>query len=682
MSAAELPPLKHFRLTFGSSGHGWLTFDKADSSSNTLSSDAVAELETVIGYLEQRPNLPGLVIRSGKRSGFILGADVREFSHLEDAAEAARLAARGQNAFLRIERLPWPTVAVLNGYTLGGGLELALACRYRVAVESYERCIGLPEVQLGIHPGFGGSVRSIGIVGPLHALDLMLTGRSLSPVEARRIGLIDRVAPPGDAETAAMMLLKRKPPPRRAPWYLRLLNAAPVRPLLARRTRREVRRKADPRHYPAPYALLDLWERYGGQGEAAYRAEAESLGRLLVGRTSKNLVRLFLLRERLRNLAPKADAASTVHVVGAGVMGGDIAAWCALQGLDVSVQDREEKYLEPAFERARALFRKRLKAPGAARAAEKRLSGDIPGDGIPRADIVIEAIIEDLDAKRGLFRDVEQRARDDAVLATNTSSIRIEDIGEGLKHPERLVGVHFFNPVAAMPLVEVIRTATTDRKAFDRALAFVTRIGKLPLPCASAPGFLVNRILMPYMLEALAAHEDGHAIETIDAAARNFGMPMGPIELADQVGLDVALHVAEILAESFGTEPPEVLHEMVAAGRKGQKSPEGGFYRYEDGKPKRRSDAPAPDDALTDRLMLRLLNEAAACYSDGIVDDIDLLDAGVVFGTGFAPFTGGPLHYARFCGRENVLERLERQRASHGERFEPHSAWDRIFEIQ
>jgi 3-hydroxyacyl-CoA dehydrogenase/enoyl-CoA hydratase/3-hydroxybutyryl-CoA epimerase len=679
MNAADFREVRHFKLSIGSTGHLWLTIDKAESSSNTLSSDVLTELETIIGHIEQDDDLPGVVIRSAKASGFILGADVREFVALEDPEEAAALAARGQAILQRIEDLPCPTVAVLNGYTLGGGLELALACRYRVAVEGYDRCIGLPEVQLGIHPGFGGTVRAVELLGVPAALDLMLTGRSLSPVEAKRSRLVDRIATAGDAEAAALKLVSREPAVRRVPWYLRLLNLGAVRPFVAKRLRRQVSKKARPEHYPAPHALIDLWERYGGQGPEAYRAEAISIGRLLVSQSSKNLVRLFLLRERLRNLAPKSQAVKRVHVVGAGVMGGDIGAWCALNGLKVTMQDREEKYLTPAFERARALFAKRLKAPGAAASAAARLVGDIAGDGIATADVIIEAIIEDLDAKRGLFSDVEARAGADTILATNTSSIRIDAIASALKKPGRLVGIHFFNPVASMPLVEVIRTESTDAEAFDRALAFVTRIGKLPLPCASAPGFLVNRILMPYMLEALLAHEDGHAIETIDAAAKNFGMPMGPIELGDQVGLDIALHVAEILAESFGSGPPQVLRDMVKAGRLGQKSPAGGFYRYENGKAVRQQGVPAPDAELIDRLILVLVNEAAACFSDGIVDDTDLLDAGVVFGTGFAPFTGGPIRYARECGQNDIFERLQRLESRFGPRFKPHAAWEKIF---
>lgn len=678
MSETAIPDLLHWKRSIGSTGHLWLTLDKAHTGTNTLSSDVLGELDGILSEIEVTGNSPGILIRSAKRSGFIFGADVREFQTLEDPVTAGELAARGQALFERIENLACPTVALLNGYTLGGGLELALACRYRVAVESYERCIGLPEVQLGIHPGFGGTVRLVRLIGAPRALDLMLTGRSLSPFEARAAGLVDRVAPAGDAEVAALKLLTRKPPGRRPSWYVRVLNHRRLRPLIARRLRRQVAGKAPRDHYPAPYAIVDLWERHGAEGDAAYRSEAESIGRLLVSQTSRNLVRMFLLRERLRNLAPRGEDFERVHVVGGGVMGGDIAAWCALRGLEVTVQDREEKFLQPAFERAKLLFSRRLKAPGAALAAGNRLRADIAGEGIGTADVIVEAIVEDLDAKRELFSHVEQSAGPDAILGTNTSSIRLEDIADVLRNPKRLVGIHFFNPVASMQVVEVIRSQNTDPEVFDRALSFVTRIGKLPIPCGSAPGFLVNRILMPYMLEALVAHEDGHAIETIDAAARSFGMPMGPIELGDHVGLDVALHVAEILAESLGREPPEVLHEMVAAGRIGRKSPLGGFYRYEKGKPVRQQNAPAPDAMLTDRLILMYVNEAAACYSEGIVDDTDLLDAGCVFGTGFAPFTGGPIQYARQIGRGELLERLGRLESTFGPRFRPHPAWAQI----
>jgi 3-hydroxyacyl-CoA dehydrogenase/enoyl-CoA hydratase/3-hydroxybutyryl-CoA epimerase len=668
---------KHWRRTVDGDGIVWLVLDKADSGSNTLSSEVLAELNAVVAALEKGEAPTGVVIKSGKPSGFILGADVTEFKALESAEQGTAAAARGQTIMNRIAALRCPTVAALRGFALGGGLELALACRYRVAVQGYERNLGLPEVQLGIHPGFGGTVRAVEIMGAPRALDLMLTGRSLSPIEAKTAGLVDRLVDADELDRAAAEMIRAKPAPTRAPWYLRLLSSGLLRPLVAKRTRDTVARKARREHYPAPYAIVDLWERHGARGEAAYRAEVESIGRLLVTATCKNLVRMFELRERLRNLAPKHASVDRVHVVGAGIMGGDIAGWCALREIDVGVQDRAMQYVEPALERAKALFGKRLKAPGTADAAYRRLEVDLEGKTVGRADIIIEAIIENVDAKRSLFSDLESNAKPQAVLATNTSSIRIEDIAAALRDPSRLVGIHFFNPVAQLPLVEVIRGGQTGNEAFERALSFVTQIGKVPLPCRSAPGFVVNRILTPYMLEALRAHEDGHELETIDAAAKNFGMPMGPIELADRVGLDVALHVAKILSEVLGSPPPKALEAMVEAGHVGAKAGRG-FYRYENGKVQRKREYPRPDRQLEDRLILPLLNEAVACYDEGVVEDPDFVDAGVVFGTGFAPFTGGPINHARQLGFGNVRTRLEELARELGPRFAPHAGWQRL----
>ncbi|MFS8609133.1 MAG: 3-hydroxyacyl-CoA dehydrogenase family protein, partial [Gammaproteobacteria bacterium] len=343
----------------------------------------------------------------------------------------------------------------------------------------------------------------------------------------------------------------------------------------------------------------------------------------------------------------------------------------------VGVQDRSMELVEPALKRARELFGKRLKAPGAAEEAAARLSPDIEAARVGDADIVIEAIVENIDAKKSLYRALEPKLRPDAIVATNTSSIRLEDMADAFERPGRFVGLHFFNPVASLPLVEVIRGEHTDEDATQRALAFVTQIGKIPLPCRSAPGFVVNRVLMPYMLEALQAHEDGYAFETIDAAATAFGMPMGPIELADRVGLDVALYVARILGESLGRTVPPPLEAKVAAGNLGVKT-DAGFYRYVDGKPQKRREFPRPDADLQDRLMLPLVNEAVACWDEGVVEDPDLLDAGVVFGTGFAPFTGGPIRYAVERGVSEVVARLEALARQYGDRFTPRAGWRRI----
>jgi 3-hydroxyacyl-CoA dehydrogenase/enoyl-CoA hydratase/3-hydroxybutyryl-CoA epimerase len=668
--------LRHWIAEIDVDGIGWLTLDKADAGSNTLSSNVLAELDQALTELEGTAP-KGLVIRSAKASGFILGADVAEFGALESAEHATAAAARGQQLMGRIAGLACPSVAVLNGLALGGGLELALACDYRVAAVDYERNLGLPEVQLGIHPGFGGTVRVVKLLGPLLALDLMLTGRSLSPPEALAAGLVDRIVEPDELRDAALDLISTRPRRRRAPWHLSVLNLRPLRTLIAGRLRAQVARRAPKAHYPAPYAIIDLWERYGADGARAYRAEVESIGRLLVTPTCKNLVRMFLLRERLRNLAPKTSTLQRVHVVGAGVMGGDIAAWCALKGLNVSLQDRALEYVTPAIERAGKLFASRLKAPGAAAAARMRLQVDLDGVQAATADLVLEAIVENLDAKQALFRSLEPNLKPTTIVATNTSSIRLEQIAPALTVPNRLVGLHFFNPVAQLPLVEVIRSPDTDAATFQQALSFVTRIGKLPLPCRSAPGFLVNRILMPYLLEALRAHEDGFALETIDAAARDFGMPMGPIELADRVGLDIAKHVAEILGAALGGSVPPLLDSKVREGKLGAKTQEG-FYRYVDGRPRNRKKFPKPTPELCDRLMLPLINEAVACLTEGVVDDSDLVDAGVVFGTGFAPFTGGPINYARQQGVAELVYRLERLAERFGARFKPHPGWQDI----
>ncbi len=666
----------HWHVADDTDGICWLTLDKAEASANTLSHDVMQELAAILESLHAQPP-DGVVVRSAKSSGFIFGADVKEFQQLSSAEQGAAVAADGQAVLARLESLPCPTVAAINGFVLGGGLELALACRYRVAVEGHRPTLGLPEVQLGIHPGFGGTVRTIALLGAPRALDLMLTGRSVSPMDALDMGLVDRVASAERLDATATAMLREQPTQRRASWYLRPLNLAPLRQLLARRIRARVARRARPEHYPAPYALIDLWVRHGGVGEHAYREEARSIGRLLVSDTCRNLVRIFLLRERLRNLAPKAAAVERVHVIGAGVMGGDIAAWCALRGLQVSLQDRTADLVRPAQERARKLFARRLRGPGEAEQATQRLVADPDGKSIADAELVLEAIVEKLDAKRSLFQALEPRMHADAVLASNTSSIVLEDIATALDRPDRFVGLHFFNPVAKLPLVEVIRGAQTSDECMEKAMQFVTLIGKLPLPCRSAPGFVVNRVLMPYMLEALKAHHEGYALETIDAAAKRFGMPMGPVELADQVGLDVALNVADILGEAFGIEVPANLRAKVDAGDLGRKSGHG-FYRYDDGKARKDKDFARPDADLTDRLILALVNESVACLDEGIIEDADLLDSGVVFGTGFAPHTGGPIRYARDRGFNDVVARLEDLAHRFGPRFRPRDGWRRL----
>jgi 3-hydroxyacyl-CoA dehydrogenase/enoyl-CoA hydratase/3-hydroxybutyryl-CoA epimerase len=661
-------------------GIAWLTFDKPGSSTNVLSRDALLELDSHLKALAST-KLRGLVIRSAKKSGFVAGADVKEFVALEDAAQGVEMVRTAQKILDTIEALPCPTVAIINGFALGGGFELALACRYRVGIKGDNFSVGLPEVMLGIHPGFGGTVRAVRIGGVRAAMQMMLTGKSLRADQARRAGYVDRLVFPADAEAAARELIARQPKPRKAPLLDRLLSLPLLRSLVRRQLLAQVRERARPEHYPSPYAIIDLWSKYGAHGERAYVAEAHSIANLMVGETSRNLVRVFLLQDRLKNLGGKAKVPlARVHVVGAGVMGGDIAAWCAQRSLNVTLQDRELKFIQPALTRAREGFEKRFKDAGKAAELMTRITADVPGDGVPGADVIIEAIFENVAAKHELFARVEPRMNGNAILASNTSSIMLEQLDDNLPDPGRLVGIHFFNPVAQMPLVEIVRGEASSEDTVQKAIAFTRRIDKLPLPCKSAPGFLVNRVLVPYLYEAMFALQDGIPIETIDEAALRYGMPMGPVELADVVGLDVCKHVGEIVSGALNKQKPDTsrLDALIAAKKLGRKSGEG-FYVWKDGKAvKSSTTARAAAADLEDRLILALANECAAVLREKIVADADLIDAGVIFGSGFAPFRGGPLTYARKRGVDAVVTRLTELARAYGPRFTPDSGWSEL----
>jgi 3-hydroxyacyl-CoA dehydrogenase / enoyl-CoA hydratase / 3-hydroxybutyryl-CoA epimerase len=653
----------------------WLHLDNPDSRANVLAPALLEAFDASLAELEQSTPR-GLVVLSDKPSGFIAGADVRAFAGI-DAGRARTHMKRVHEILHRLESLPFPTVALIHGYCLGGGLELALACRYRVARDEPSTRLGFPEVRLGIFPGFGGTVRSLRTLGHLRALDLMLSGRTVSARAARRVGLVDLAVPERHWRAAARHLLIDQPPRQRPPLIQRLAGTAPLRPLVAAALRRRVARKAPAEHYPAPYALIRHWRRHAGSPARMYAREADTVARLLTTDTAQNLIRVFMLQERLKAQGdPSAFVPRRVHVVGGGVMGGDIAAWCALRGLHVTLQDRAPEHLTRAVQRAHRLFRDRLGDRYAVQAAVDRLMPDHLGVGVRRADVVIEAIYEDVDAKRALFLDLERHLKPDAVLATNTSSIPLQVLGEGLQRPERLVGLHFFNPVARMQLVEVVSHSGTDPHMAARAAAFTRHIDRLPLPVNSSPGFLVNRVLMPYLLEAMELLEEGVPAPVIDRAAVQFGMPVGPIELADTVGLEICLSVAEKMAEAGHGEVPGPLRERVAAGDLGRKSGRG-FYPWRGdhaAKPHVAASYRPPAD-LTDRLILRLVNEAVACLREGVVHDPDLLDAGVIFGTGFAPFRGGPLHYARLRGGRWARNRLQQLEKEHGPQFHADDGW-------
>jgi len=644
---------KHWKLSTDIDNVLWLSIDREGESANSLSMEVLSELGSIVDELETHAPA-GLVLRSGKPGSFIVGADVREFDDYDDADMASDGIRQVHRLFNRIEALPFPKVAVVDGFCLGGGLELALCFDYRIASDVEHTRLGFPELKLGIYPGFGGSARSIRQVGATKAMQLMLSSRNLRPRAARAMGLVDElVSQHGSLRWAARRAVQQGRKSRQPGQLTRLQNIAPVRAQLARMMRKKVAAKANPEHYPAPFELIDAWENYGDDPQRMMAEEAERVGKLISGETSKNLRRVFFLMERLKGMGKQTELnIRRVHVIGAGVMGGDIAAWCVLQGLEVSLQDREMKYIEPALQRAKSLFRKKLRDHSKVAAAMSRLTADVESKGVSKADVIIEAIFEDTDAKRNLFADIEPRMKANAVLATNTSAIPLAEISSVLKQPERLIGIHFFNPVAKMPLVEIVYDEKTDGEQVANGAAFCSRINRFPLPVKSTPGFLVNRVLSGYMAKAMNLNlERGVPIEILDKAAKSFGMPMGPVELADTVGLDVCLKVVSMLGGESAEKEAALLKEKVDAGELGRKSGKG-FYTWEKDKPKHsESDTSQYDlEEITESLMQPYFEACEAALKDGIVEDADVLDAGMIFGTGFAPFRGGPLHYLKQQG--------------------------------
>lgn len=670
----------HWKWTDDEKGIVWLGLDQSETTVNTLNSAVLEELAAALEEVADR-NPRALVIHSLKETGFAAGADVKEFTRIENPEQAYELVRRGQLVLNRLATAPYPTVAMIHGFALGGGLELALACRYRIVADTTRVQLGFPEIKLGIHPGFGGTIRSVAAIGVTRAMELMLTGRSVAGREALGLGLVDKLANPAELRERATNLALASPPVHRPALSERVLDLPPLRAWVANRMRKRVARRVRRAHYPAPFALIALWERHGGRvAPQSFQAEARSIADLMCGATARNLLRVFFLRERLKNLGRRQKITPRrVHVIGAGTMGGDIAAWCAMRGIETTLQDRETQYMENAISRARTLYERILKNPERVEEALAHLHMDLPGDAVADADLVIEAIFEDADAKAAIFRRVEPLLAEHAVLATNTSSIPLETLGHSLDNPGRLVGMHFFNPVARMPLVEVISTRHTDPSMRDRALAIVGSLGKLPVPVRSSPGFLVNRVLAPYLAAGLEAWAAGAAPEDIDSNAEEFGMPMGPIELADTVGLDVVLSVAATLGDLLRlAPPPPKLKELVEGGHLGRKSGRG-LYVWRDGKPaKDGSKVPGADQSLQDRLILPLLDQALRCRRERIVDDEDLLDAGVVFGTGFAPFLGGPVHYVRQTGAAALKARLVQLAERFGDAYRPDSGWDML----
>ncbi len=642
----------HWQIERDAENIVWLALDRQGETTNSLSEAVIRELGDIVSALEA-DTPAGLVISSAKEGSFILGADIREFDNFDKASDVTDKIKQGHEVFARLENLSCHKVASVHGFCLGGGLELALCCDYIIALNVPETRFGLPEVKLGIFPGLGGTTRLTERVGGLEGMQLMLTGRMLRAGAARGMGVIDELVDEFSSLkwSARRAILKKR---RRRPLSIaaNLTNRLPFRTALAAVLKKKTAEKANPDHYPAPFRMISLWNKHRDNRRRMFDGEAREVGELMVSDTAKNLRRIFFLTERMKGLGKASDfKVRRVHVVGAGVMGGDIAAWCVLQGMEVTLQDREMKYIEPALKRAKSLFKKRLKKKPAVLAAQGRLIADVAGDGVPLADVIIEAIYEDADAKRALYAAIEPRMAEHAVLATNTSALPLEELSKNLAQPSRLIGLHFFNPVAKMPLVEVVHGQGTDDAMVTRGCSFASQINRFPLPTKSAPGFLVNRVLAPYLMEAFTLMLEGIEKDTIDAAAIRFGMPMGPIELADVVGLDVCMKVAETLATGDVEAQRNLLQQKLDDKTLGKKTGRG-FYVWNKGKPDRRSiDMNSPyGDQMAERLMKPFLAECQAASAEGIVEDDDLLDAGIIFGTGFAPFRGGPMQYLRDRG--------------------------------
>ena len=591
-----------------------------------------------------------VVFHSLKSSGFIAGANIQEFEAIgktDDVAAAETLIKRGYDLYERLAAVKYPTLALIEGFCMGGGLELAMACRYRVAVDDPATRMGLPEVMLGILPAWGGVKRLPQLLGAPAAFDLMLSGKTVDAKKAKKLGLVDEAVPPRIMWNTAIGVLKALPAPRKLSFVQNLMTNGLLRGYVASQAKQQVAKRARPEHYPAPYAIIDLWQKYNGDVHKPSATESCSMQALLSHSTAKNLIRVFSLREKLKAQAKGIEfKAKHVHVVGAGVMGGDIAAWCALRGITVTLQDLDASKIAPAIKRAADMYKKRLRDERRITDAMDRLQPDVTGDGAKTADIIIEAIVENIGIKQKVFAELEAKAKPGAVLATNTSSIPLEHIATALKDPSRLVGIHFFNPVAQMMLVEIISGAQTDAEIARKATAFVDQIDKLPLACKSAPGFWVNRILAPYLTEAMRCLDEGITAETLDEAALAFGMPMGPVELADVVGLDVCAAVGQVVGgDAALNNAPKKLAGKLEAKELGKKTGKG-FYVWVNGRPQKGAAGAVPAD-LTERLITPMLNEANKALAEGVVTDSDFADAGAIFGCGFAPFTGGPFNYQR-----------------------------------
>jgi len=687
-----------FSYMINTNGIAVLTFELPGEKVNKLTASVMNELDALLDELSAKKEIKALVFRSGKKESFIVGADIAEIRNITDAGTGEQLAHKGQAIMSKLEKLPFPTVAAIHGPCMGGGLELALACTYRVVSSDQRTGLALPEVRLGIIPGFGGTQRLPRLVGLTNAIDMILSGKPVYPKKARKIGLADEVTYRETLLAIAVAMARNaigRPRPvkvrARRPLAVKLIEGSPLtRAVVYRMAKRNVLGKTRG-NYPAPLAALESI-RYGmAHGEeAGYVNEAKLIGLLAPTEVSKNLVSVFYLSETLkRDPHPSPYEISHAGVFGAGVMGGGIAQLLAEKGVTVRMKDVSTKALGAGLKEAWQIFSTRQKkgflTAIQARDGLDRITGTTDYTGFGLADLAVEAVVEDMAVKKNVLRDFDAVAREGAIFASNTSSLSITEMAAAAKRPDRVVGMHFFNPVEKMPLVEVVRGEKTSDEAISAIATLSRRLGKLPIVVNDGPGFLVNRVLMPYLGEAVAMLEQGGTIEEIDRALLQFGMPMGAFILLDEIGIDIAHKVAEILYQGLGArvKPSGLLAELHTDGYYGKKNGKG-FYEYRGrrrGGPdvslyrripagSRGKEKIGPEE-IVDRALLIMVKEAALCLEEKIIDRPDLLDAALIFGIGFPPFRGGLLKYADKLGAKVIIEKLEGSAKKHGVRFEP-----------
>lgn len=650
----------------------WLALDQRGGSVNTISEAVIRELDTHIGAAEaDKPT--AVVIRSAKPAGFAAGADITSFDAMSDGGATGMLK-QGHDVLDRIEALSCPTICIVHGAALGAGFELALACDVRIAAPGAS--FGFPEVMLGLHPGLGGTFRFPALIDPTEAMTMMLTGKTAHTKRAKSLGIVDAVVEERHMAAAVEAAVNGDIKPHEQGLKARALGFDAARSLAARQMRSETTKKAPEKHYPAPHALIKLWEEHGDDREDMQRGEIESFAHLLTTETSRNLRRVFFLRQNLKEEGRGDDDIAHVHVIGAGAMGAEIAAMAAIRGKTVTLGDVETAPLGAAVKSAAQICKDKHLSRIETRDALDRLTPDPKGYGVRNADLVIEAAPERIELKEKIYAGLKGKMKPGAILATNTSSLSVDALAPHAPAKTRFAGLHFFNPVSKVDLVEVVRGEATNAATANRLAAFCGAIGMLPAKVGDYPGFVVNRALTPYLMEAMVLMDEGVPKEVIDTAAIRFGMPMGPVTLADQVGLDIGLHVAETLRDDLDKPMADIsqtLRDKVEAGHLGKKSGRG-FYDWSDGAPRPDSDADAPDD-LIDRLILPMLNACVEVLREGVATGEDQVDGAMIFATGWAPFRGGPLHYARDRGVDEIVGRLSELEQAHGPRFTPDAGW-------